>query len=444
MEMPRISQQEFAARRLRLAEQLPSNSIALIPSAELQLRNSDVDAPFRQDSYFYYLSGFDEPSAFAVLVKSADAVRYIMFCQPRDPEMEIWNGYRQGPEGVVANFQVDQAFSIEKLDEQMPMLLNGIKTVLFCMGSPHKTETKVDGWLAAMRLKRRQGVIVPTALEDLAPRLNEMRLIKSAEEVAVMRTAAEISAQAHIKAMQRCKVGMREYQLEAEIQYHFMQHGSRLPAYSSIVGGGKNGCVLHYVANQDLLRDGDLVLIDAGCEWDYYAGDITRTFPVNGHFTDEQKAIYNLVLSAQAACLVELKPGVPWEHTHDISVRVITEGLVALGLLTGETDELIEKGAYKAFYMHRLGHWLGMDVHDVGDYKVAGEWRPLEPGMVMTVEPGIYISPDNITVDERWRGIGIRIEDDVLITQDGYEILTASVPKQIEEIEALMSAAVSA
>ena len=444
MDMPRISQQVFADRRSTLAEQLPVNSVALIPSARLQLRNSDVDSPFRQDSYFYYLSGFDEPDALIALVKTADTVRYLMFCQPRDPEMEIWNGFRYGPEGVKENFRVDEAFSIEQLDEQMPLLLNGIKTVAFCMGSPHKTEADLDRWFAAMRLKRRQGVVVPTALEDLAPKLNEMRLIKSAEEIAVMRTAAEISAQAHIKAMQRCKVGMKEYQLEAEIQYHFMQHGCRLPAYSSIVGGGKNGCILHYVANQDSLRDGDLVLIDAGCEWDYYAGDITRTFPVNGRFSDEQKAIYNLVLAAQEACLAELKPGIPWEQTHDTSVRVITEGLIELGLLQGQPQELIETGAYKAFYMHRLGHWLGMDVHDVGDYKIAGEWRPLQAGMVMTVEPGIYISPDNHTVDPRWRGIGIRIEDDVLITETGYEILTASVPKRIDEIEALMQTAVNA
>ncbi|WP_238377068.1 Xaa-Pro aminopeptidase [Neptunomonas antarctica] len=436
-----ISQREFAERRASLVAQLPTNSVAIVPSATLQYRNSDVDSPFRQDSDFYYLSGFDEPDALMVLLKRESLVTYHLFCQPRDPEMEIWNGYRAGPEGAQTDYMVDKAFSINTLDEQLPVLLDGIESVYFCMGTRHKIESRIEQCLQTMRKKRRQGMRAPTKLIELSSLLHEMRLIKSTQEAQVMRAAGEISAQAHIRAMQACRPGLMEYQLEAEIIYHFMQQGCRLPAYSSIVGGGNNGCVLHYVSNNSELKDGDLVLIDAGCECDYYAGDITRTFPVNGRFSDAQRALYELVLKAQLACLAEIKPGIPWEHTQDISVRVITEGLVELGILTGRPQDLIACGAYKAFYMHRLGHWLGMDVHDVGDYKVEGEWRLLEPGMVMTVEPGIYIAPDNENVEPCWRGIGIRIEDDVLITHDGCEVLSASVPKTVDAIEALMATA---
>lgn len=440
MKLPCINQSEFAERRQRLAEQLPVNSVVIVPSAKLQHRNSDVESPFRQDSDFYYLSGFDEPDALIVITKSEVVVTYILFCQPRDRQMEIWNGYRAGPEGVVVDFLADKAFSIEEVDQRLPELLDGMQSIYFCMGTIYQTEVRVETWLKAMRKKRRQGVTVPSRLIELSSVLHEMRLVKSAQEIEVMRTAGEISAQAHVRAMQTCRPGLMEFQLEADIIHHFMQHGCRLPAYSSIVGGGKNGCVLHYVSNNTVLREGDLVLIDAGCECDYYAGDITRTFPINGRFSDPQRALYELVLKAQLACLAEVKPGIPWEHTQDISVRVITTGLVALGILKGDPQELIDCGAYKEFYMHRLGHWLGMDVHDVGDYKVDGKWRLLQAGMVMTVEPGIYIAPDNESVDECWRGIGIRIEDDVLITPDGCEVLTASAPKTVEQIEALMAA----
>ncbi|QEQ98092.1 Xaa-Pro aminopeptidase [Neptunomonas concharum] len=439
MAAPRIDQTEFAGRRQRLMEALPINSAVIVPSANLQSRNSDVEWPFRQDSDFYYLSGFDEPDALIVLLKNGSQVRYHLFCQPRDPEMEIWNGYRSGPSGARTHYHADQAWSSEEIDERLPQLLDGIETLFFCMGGPYDTEIRIDAWLKTMRRKRRQGVRAPYRQEDLSPRLHEMRLFKSPQEIAVMSHAAEVSAQAHIKAMKLCRPGLFEYQLEAEIIHHFMQNGCRLPAYSSIVGGGENACVLHYVSNRHELKQGDLVLIDAGCEWDYYAGDITRTFPVSGKFSDDQKALYELVLKAQLACLDAIRPGLLWEESHDLSVRIITEGLVALGILEGNVGELIEQGAYKAFYMHRLGHWLGMDVHDVGDYKVANEWRPLEAGMVMTVEPGIYIAADNQNVEPRWRGIGIRIEDDVLITEDGNKVLTASVPKTIAEIEALMA-----
>ncbi|WP_372738286.1 Xaa-Pro aminopeptidase [Neptunomonas sp.] len=445
MKQPCISQREFAERRERLAARLPVNSMVVVPSATLQHRNSDVESPFRQDSDFYYLSGFDEPDALILISnlisKGKSVLTYTLFCQPRDPQMEVWNGYRAGPEGVLVDYLADRSFSIDEADERLPELLDGIESVYFCMGTHYQTEVRVEHWLKSMRKKRRQGVSVPSRLVELSPVLHEMRLFKSAQEIEVMRASGEISAQGHVRAMQRCRPGLMEYQLEAEIIYHFMQHGCRLPAYSSIVGGGKNACVLHYISNNKVLRDGDLVLIDAGCEVDYYAGDITRTFPVNGRFSEAQRALYELVLKAQSACLAAIKPGIPWEETHDISVSVITEGLVELGILKGNPLELIDCGAYKAFYMHRLGHWLGMDVHDVGDYKIEGEWRSLQPGMVMTVEPGIYIAPDNESVDACWRGIGIRIEDDVLITSQGCEVLTASVPKTVEEIEALMAVA---
>ena len=441
MEYPRIEPAEFALRRQRLAEQMDDRSAVIVPAASLLPRNNDVEFPFRQDSDFYYLTGFDEPDALMLLTKRAGVITYHLFCLPRDPQMEIWHGFRYGPEGAKAVFGADKAGSIDELDEQMPSLLDGIAQLYFCMGSPLETEARIDMWLSAMRQQVRQGVQAPTQLTDLAPSLHDMRLIKSDGEAAVMRAAGEISAAAHVRAMQACKPGMKEYQLEAVITHHFMHEGCRLPAYSSIVGGGDNACVLHYVSNRDTLKSGDLVLIDAGCEHDYYAGDITRTFPVNGRFSDEQKALYELTLKAQYACLDMIKPGVPWEAIHECSVRVITEGLVELGLLSGDVDTLIQDGAHRDFYMHKLGHWLGMDVHDVGTYKVDGEWRTLQPGMVMTVEPGIYVSPTNESVEERWRGIGIRIEDDVLITEAGHEVLTASVPKTIDEIEALMAAA---
>ncbi|MBT3145703.1 Xaa-Pro aminopeptidase [Neptunomonas phycophila] len=440
MDYPRIEQAEFAARRERLAEQMDDSSAAIVPAASLQPRNNDVEFPFRQDSDFYYLTGFDEPDAVMLLIKRAGVVTYHLYCLPRDPHMEIWHGFRHGPEGAKAIFGADESGSVEALDDKVPTLLDGIAQLYFCMGSHLATQERVEAWLTVMRQQVRQGVQAPTQLTDLAPCLHDMRLIKSEAEAAVMRAAGEISAQAHIRAMQACKPGMKEYQLEAVITHHFMNEGCRLPAYSSIVGGGENACVLHYVSNRDTLRSGDLVLIDAGCEHDYYAGDITRTFPVNGQFSDEQKALYELTLKAQYACLDMIKPGVPWEAIHDCSVRVITAGLIELGLLSGQLDALIEEGAHREFYMHKLGHWLGMDVHDVGNYKVDGQWRTLQPGMVMTVEPGIYVSPSNMSVDARWRGIGIRIEDDVLITETGHEVLTASVPKTVDEIEALMAA----
>jgi Xaa-Pro aminopeptidase len=435
----KIRLDQFVSRRQQLIEKMPSGSIAIIPAAQMKQRNSDVEYPFRQDSNFYYLTGFNEPDAVLLLMPGRLAGESVVFCRNRDKLMEIWNGYRAGPEGVVADYAINEAHPIDEIDDVLPTLLNGISRIYYSIGQHDEFDRQIRQWLNSIRSKVRQGAVAPSELVTLDLLLNEMRLIKSDAEKEMMRQAGEISAQGHIKAMQLCKPGMMEYQLEGEILHHFAMNGCRQPAYSTIVGGGANACILHYVENDQVLQDGDLVLIDAGCELDHYAGDITRTFPVNGCFSAEQKAIYQLVLDAQEACIALAKPGVLWDAVHEESIRVLTQGLLDLGLLQGTLENQIDAGGYREFYMHRIGHWLGMDVHDVGDYKVEGEWRPLEPGMVMTVEPGIYIAPDNDQVEARWRGIGIRIEDDVLITEQGCEILTASVPKAIDEIEALMA-----
>lgn len=435
----KISLDQFVERRKELMAKMLPNSIAIIPSASMKQRNSDVEYAFRQDSNFYYLTGFNEPDAVLLLMPGRLAGESVLFCRKRDKLMEIWNGYRSGPEGAVADYAMDEGHSIDEVDELLPELLNGMSRIYYSIGQDEALDLQVREWLNSIRSKVRQGAVAPSELVMLDQLLNEMRLIKTDAEKEMMRQAGDISALGHVKAMQLCKPGMMEYQLEAEILHHFTMQGCRQPAYSSIVGGGANACVLHYIENDKALNDGDLVLIDAGCELDHYAGDITRTFPVNGRFSEEQKALYQLVLDAQKACIAIAKPGTLWEAVHEESVKVLTQGLIDLGLLTGSLENEIAAGGYRDFYMHRIGHWLGMDVHDVGDYKVDGEWRPLQPGMVMTIEPGLYIAPDNEAVDARWRGIGIRIEDDVLITETGCEILTASVPKEIEEIEALMA-----
>ncbi|WP_261842569.1 Xaa-Pro aminopeptidase [Aliamphritea ceti] len=435
--MTSIPRDEFAERRQRLLSSLPAGSIALIPAATMQPRNSDVEFPFRQDSDFYYLTGFDEPDALLVLLAGKNP-QTVLFCRERDKTMEIWHGYRLGPERAVAELGVDLAFANEEQDKQMPKLMQGCDQIFY--GSDKtQLDAQVRSWRDSLRMAKRQGKQVPTGIQQLDGLLHEMRLFKSDAEIAVMREAGRISAAAHCKAMQNCQPGVTEYQLEARLNFHFAMNGCRQPAYPAIVGGGENACVLHYVENSEALKDGDLVLIDAGAELDYYASDITRTFPVSGRFSPEQKALYELVLKAQLSCIDMIKPGVLWQDPHDRSVEILVEGLVELGILKGETEELIKSEAYRDFYMHRLGHWLGMDVHDVGDYKLAGEWRPLQPGMVLTVEPGLYIAPDNTDVDARWRGIGIRIEDDVVVTEDGCEVLSAGVPKQVADIETLMA-----
>jgi Xaa-Pro aminopeptidase len=434
-----FKQSEFTKRRQHLMEMMAKDSIAVIPSSAVKVRNKDVDYQFRQDSDFSYLSGFEEPDAVLVLVPGREHGASILFCRERNPEMEMWNGDILGPENALTTLKMDDAFPVGDIDDILPGLLEGRKKVFYSMGRDSRFDAQVMEWVNAIKSKVRSGAQPPGEFVSLDHYLHELRLYKSASEIKVMSKAAEISAQAHIRAMKYCRPGRFEYQLEAEIIHHFMQSGSRYPAYPSIVGGGKNACILHYVENKAELKEGDLVLIDAGCEIDNYASDITRTFPVNGKFSTEQKAVYDVVLNAQLAAIAEVKPGKHWNHPHEAALRVITEGLVELGLLKGDVDQLIADESYKVFFMHRTGHWLGMDVHDVGDYKVGDEWRVLEPGMVLTVEPGIYISNDNKQVAKRWRGIGIRIEDDVVVTRQGCKVISASVPKTTEEIEKLMS-----
>ncbi|PTY37472.1 Xaa-Pro aminopeptidase [Saccharospirillum sp. MSK14-1] len=437
--MTRISRTEFAERRQQLMEQLAPGSIAIIPGASETIRNNDVHHPFRQNSDFMYLTGFAEPDAVAVLVPGREAAQYILFVRDKDPEREIWDGYRAGPEGAVADYDADDAFPIDDIDDILPGLMEGRSRVYSHMGVDAGFDHQLMAWVNQIRARVRLGARPPEDFSDIAHLLHDQRLVKSEQEIAIMREAAQLSARAHKRAMQACQPGVMEYQLQAEIEHECMLGGSPWPAYPAIVGAGDHACVLHYIENAAPIKDGDLVLIDAGGELEYYASDITRTFPANGRFSEEQRTLYDLVLRAQLASIEAVKPGATWIEPHEATVRVLTEGLVELGLLKGDVDTLIEHNAIKPFYMHKTGHWLGMDVHDVGDYKVGGEWRVLEPGMVLTIEPGLYISPNNTDVDEKWRGIGIRIEDDVVVTRNGCEILSADVPKDPTEIEALMA-----
>ncbi len=437
----KISKAEFARRRKNLMSMMDKHSIAIIPGAREVTRSRDTEYPFRQNSDLFYLTGFEEPDAVLVLVPGRRQGQVVFFCRERDPEMELWNGYRLGPEGAVAYLGVDDAFPIDDLDDILPGLIEGTHRIYYSMGHDDVFDQRVMGWVNQIRRLVRTGAAPPADFTDLAFLLHEQRLIKSAAEVRVMRKAGEISAAAHIRAMQECRPGRYEYHLEASIQHTFAEHGARFPAYNSIVGSGANACVLHYTENADKMRAGDLVLIDAGCEYQGYAADITRTFPVSGEFSAEQRAIYDLVLEAQRAAIAKVRPGNTWNQPHDATVRVITRGLIKLGLLKGTERELIKAEACRDFYMHRAGHWLGLDVHDVGEYRVGGRWRQLEPGMVLTIEPGIYIAADNTKVPKRWRGIGVRIEDDVVVTEKGCDVLTEDVPKRADEIEALMKRA---
>ncbi|AIS19037.1 Xaa-Pro aminopeptidase [Pseudomonas rhizosphaerae] len=439
--MSHIPKSEYARRRKALMAQMVPNSIAILPAAAVAIRNRDVEHVYRQDSDFQYLSGFPEPEAVIALIPGREHGEYVLFCRERNPERELWDGLRAGQEGAVRDFGADDAFPISDIDDILPGLIEGRDRVYSSIGSHPEFDRHLMDWINSIRSKARLGAQPPNEFEALDHLLHDMRLYKSAAEVKVMRRAADISARAHVRAMQACRAGLHEYSLEAELDYEFRKGGAKMPAYGSIVAAGRNACILHYQQNDALLRDGDLVLIDAGCEIDCYASDITRTFPVSGRFSPEQKAIYELVLEAQQAAFAAIGPDKHWNQAHEATVQVITHGLVRLGLLKGEVDELIARDAHRAFYMHRAGHWLGLDVHDVGEYKVGGEWRVLEPGMTLTVEPGIYIAPDNLDVAKKWRGIGVRIEDDVVVTKKGCEILTGAVPKSVAEIEALMAAA---
>jgi len=435
-----MKQSEFKKRRKQLMQHIGKGNIALIGSASERTRNRDVNYPFRQDSDFYYLTGFNEPDSLAVFIPGRKQGEYILFCREFDEKKALWEGAHAGLEGATTHYKADDSFPIDDLDDILPGMLEDKGKVYYPIGRNSDLDHNLLVWINNIRSQSRTGVTAPGELASLEHILHEMRLFKSPEEIKLMRRAADVSANAHVKAMQKCKPGLYEYQIEAEIIYNFIQGGLRAVAYPSIVAGGKNACVLHYTENSDKLKNGDLLLIDAGAECDHYAADITRTFPVSGRFSEPQRQLYQLVLDAQAAAIAQIKPGLSWHLAHDASVEVLTKGLVVLGLLKGKVSKLIKDEKYKQFYMHRIGHWLGMDVHDVGDYKLDKEWRLLEPGMVLTVEPGLYIPEDCQSVDEQWRGIGIRIEDDVLVTAEGHEILTSGVPKTIAEIESLMQA----
>lgn len=426
----------YRERRLRLAAQMGAG-VAVIPTAPERLRNRDSHYPYRFDSYFHYLTGFPEPEAVLVLVVNG-GVKSILFCRDRDEEREIWNGFRYGPEGAREAFGMDEAHSITQLDEMMPRLLADQPDLFFDLGADPSWDTRVVSWLNAVRAQARNGVTAPAGIRDVRALLDEMRLIKDAHELATMRRAAEISGAAHRRAMRATAPGRFEYEIEAELLHEFRRQGAQAPAYTPIVAGGANACVLHYVTNNAPLRDGDLLLIDAGCELDGYASDITRTFPVNGRFSPAQKDCYEIVLAAQREAMAQVRPGRHWNEPHEAALRVLAQGMLDLGLLAGSVDGVLESGAYKRFYMHKTGHWLGLDVHDAGDYKRGGEWRILEPGMVLTVEPGLYIRPGEGVPEALWN-IGIRIEDDVCVTEGECEVLTAATPKTVADIEACMA-----
>lgn len=430
---------EFAQRRQHLMAKMGKNTIAIIAAAPECLRNADSDYLYRQNSDFYYLTGFCEPEAILVLLPGRAEGETIMFNRVRDLAQETWHGRRAGQEGVVNHYGVDAAYPIAEFSNQLPDLLLGREKICYAIGRQEELDRQLIGALNQLRSRVRMGIIVPSEFVNLEQWLHRQRQIKSDHEIQLLRKAAEISAQAHIRAMQACKAGLYEYSLVAELQYEFTRNGSAAPAYNYIVGSGENSCILHYNENNALLKEGDLVLIDAGCEYQYYAADITRTFPVNGRFSVEQRAIYEIVLAAQLASIAEARPGSTLEKVHMASVRVLVAGLVQLGILQGNVDELIEQKAYFPFYMHRTGHWLGLDVHDAGSYKIDGEWCVLEPGMVHTIEPGIYIAANTPGVEKKWWNIGVRIEDDVLITKQGCEILSVAAPKTVAEIEALMA-----
>ena len=441
--MMKLTQADFQERRDRLAEEMGPHSIAIIATSPVAMRNRDADYKFRADSSFFYLTGFAEPEAVAVIetFESIDeGYTYSLFCRERNREMEIWNGYRAGVDGAVDDYEADEAYAIDLLDEEIIEKLLDKQKLFYRIGQQADFDARVAKWIAEANGESRRGTSAPANVIQLDRILDEMRLHKSEKEIKLMQLASNISSEAHTRAMQTVRPGMMEYALEAEINYIFGKNGC-VPAYNSIVGGGANACILHYVENDKALNDGDLVLIDAACEYQLYASDITRTFPVNGKFSPEQKALYELILKAQLAAIDAVRIGNSYKEPHHVAVRIMVEGLVKLGLMKGDIEEIIRTESFRQFYMHGTGHWLGMDVHDVGSYKIDGEWRVYEEGMVVTVEPGLYIAPDDETVDAKWRGIGIRIEDDVVATENGPLVLTKDVVKTVEDIEALMAKA---
>ncbi len=432
----------YAKRRRQLMRIAGDDAILVLAAAPERIRSRDTHYPYRQDSDFWYLTGFAEPDAVLVLVPGRAHGEALLFCRERDPEREGWDGPRVGPEGAVDALGMDDAYPIDDLDEILPGLLEGRSRVYYHFGRDTEFDLKLIGWLNQVRAQVRLGAQPPHEFLELGHLLDELRLFKSKDELRLMRRAADISVAAHAAAMRAAKPGIHEYALQAEVERVFRQHDAE-PAYGSIVGAGANACVLHYRANNAKARDGDLVLIDAGAEYRGYAADITRTFPVNGRFSKEQRALHDLVGAAQAAALAQARPGVAYESGHVAAVETLTEGLLSLGLLKGKLAKNLADGSYKRFYRHKTGHWLGLDVHDVGDYRIDGQSRLLERGMVFTIEPGLYVSQDDKTVDAKWRGIGIRTEDDVLITKDGHDVLTDALARSADEIEALMAGLVS-
>ncbi|MCU4311653.1 Xaa-Pro aminopeptidase [Acinetobacter variabilis] len=441
--MKKLTQADFQERRDILAGEMGLRSIAIIATSPVALRNRDADYKYRADSSFFYLTGFAEPEAVAVIETfdtEEEGYTYSLFCRERDREMEIWNGYRAGVDGAVDDYEADEAYAIDLLDEEILTKLQNKDKLFYRIGHNAEFDARVAKWIATASGESRRGISAPAQIMQLDRIVDEMRLHKDENEIELMQLASDISAEAHTLAMQKVRPGMMEYALEAELNYIFGKNGC-VPSYNSIVGGGENACILHYVENDKELKDGDLVLIDAACEYQFYASDITRTFPVNGKFSPEQKALYNVVLDAQIAAINAVQIGNSYKEPHNVAVRILVQGLLDLGIMQGELEEIIQTESFCQFYMHGTGHWLGMDVHDVGTYKANGEWRAYEEGMVVTVEPGLYIAPDDETVDAKWRGIGIRIEDDVVATKNGPLVLTAKVVKTVEDIEALMAQA---
>lgn len=426
----------YIRRRESLLAQI-GRGVAIVPTAPEAIRNRDAHYPYRFDSYFYYLTGFSEPESVLVLV-GGDQPKSVLFCRDKDLEREIWDGFRYGPDAAREIFGFDEAYSITRLDELAPQLLANKPRLYFSLGAEAQWDARVTGWLNQVRNQARAGVGAPSELVDVRGLLDEMRLFKTEDELDTMRKAAGISASAHRRAMRATQPGAMEYEVEAELLHEFRRHGAQAPAYTSIVAGGANACVLHYVSNDARLHDGDLLLIDAGCELDGYASDITRTFPVSGKFTGPQKDLYELVLAAQAAAIEAVRAGNHWNAPHEAALNVLVRGFIDFGLCQGTVEGVLESGDYRRFYMHRTGHWLGLDVHDAGEYKRNGEWRSLEPGMVLTVEPGCYVRPADDVPEHFWN-IGIRIEDDAVVTQGESEIITAGAPKSVTDIEALMA-----
>ena len=445
------SREQIQQRREEFMERI-KGGVAIFPAAPTAIRNSDVEHEYRQDTDFYYLTGFEEPNAVAVLAPDHAEHRFTLFVQPKDREREVWTGWRAGAEGAIRDYGADAAYTLDKLDEQLPRLAGKSERIYYRFGSDPTFDERLIGFMRRFQRERQRSGVGPNSVIDPADLLHEMRLIKTGDDLALLRRAVEITCEGHMAAIRSLRPTIYEYELEAALRFVFRKNGSPRPGYPPIVASGANATVLHYTTNNRRIEENDLVLIDAGTEYGYFTGDVTRTLPASGVFTDEQEAVYQIVLDAQLAAIEAVRPSATFIEPHERAVRVLTEGLVRLGLLNGDVDKLIEEGnkynnqpdmpaGYKKFYMHRTSHWLGMDVHDAGPYKVADEWRKLEAGMVLTIEPGIYIAEDLTDVDPRYLGIGVRIEDDVLVTRSGNEVLSASVPKTIDEIEGMMMGA---